>query len=275
MSQAVDRAASIQRSTPATAGRAAIRIKYTERVSTATPSVSLGVFLGTEPTGDVTVSASVSPAIVTVSPGSRTYDDNDWDTQQFFTFARRASMSGNATITLNPSGADYGSVANKTVSLSVSNIAMPVERTVLLSTVGAGTWRVPTDVSSIEVELVGGGGVVVMAVAQVVVAGVARRLARFAPGVAGAGEPAALVVPPYPVDPEVVVVAAMEAIGAAVPTVETAPEVVVAGVRVSSILTLTPMAAMEAAGVEGVAAVIGNMPLAVQVAQAALARLPP
>ena len=136
----------------------AIRIKYTERVSTATPSVSLGVFLGTEPTGDVTVAASVSPAIVTVSPGSRTYDDNDWDTQQFFTFARRASMSGNATITLNPSGADYGSVANKTVSLSVSNIAMPVERTVLLSTVGAGTWRVPTDVSSIEVELVGGGG---------------------------------------------------------------------------------------------------------------------
>ena len=136
----------------------AIRIKYTERVSTATASVSLGVFLGTEPTGDVTVAASVSPAIVTVSPGSRTYDDNDWDTQQFFTFARRASMSGNATITLNPSGADYGSVANKTVSLSVSNIAMPVERTVLLTTVGAGTWRVPTDVSSLEVELVGGGG---------------------------------------------------------------------------------------------------------------------
>ena len=83
-------------------------------------SKTLGVFLGTEPTGDVTVAASVSPGIVGVSPGSRVYDDTDFNAQKFFTFSRRTGQHGSATITLNPSGADYGSVANRTVGLTVA-----------------------------------------------------------------------------------------------------------------------------------------------------------
>ena len=97
------------------------------RVSDATLSLAeadnsktLGVFLGTEPTGDVTVAASVSPGIVGVSPGSRVYDDTDFNSQKFFTFSRRTGQHGSATITLNPSGADYGSVANRTVALTVA-----------------------------------------------------------------------------------------------------------------------------------------------------------
>ena len=99
----------------------AIRVKYNESQIVPVPSITLGVFLGTEPTGNVTVAVSISPAIVTRSPTSLTFTAANWNRQQIVTFSRRTGMSGSATITLNPSGADYGSVADKTVAITVTD----------------------------------------------------------------------------------------------------------------------------------------------------------
>ena len=101
----------------------AIRIRYTGTETVAVTSITLGVFLGTEPTGNVTVSVSVSPAIVTRSPTSLIFTAANWNQQRIVTFSRRTGMSGSATITLNPSGADYGSVADKTVAITVTDVS--------------------------------------------------------------------------------------------------------------------------------------------------------
>ena len=84
---------------------------------------TVNVRLDTLPTGNVTITASSSDTdVVTVSPNTRTYTTTNWNTNQTFTISAPTTRAGgSATISFNPSGADYGAVATRTVQATVSN----------------------------------------------------------------------------------------------------------------------------------------------------------
>ena len=86
--------------------------------SSTTLSRTLGVRLRTQPTGDVTVAVSDDSGRFSATPRTLTFTRANWNIQQFVTVRATAGGSASGTLTLDPSGADYGSVANRTVSLS-------------------------------------------------------------------------------------------------------------------------------------------------------------
>ncbi|MYA86861.1 MAG: hypothetical protein F4X97_00140 [Boseongicola sp. SB0662_bin_57] len=79
---------------------------------------TIGVRLATQPSGDVTVAASEDSARFSVTPASRTFGTSDWNVQQLFTVDATAGGSASGTLTLDPSGQEYETVASVTVPLA-------------------------------------------------------------------------------------------------------------------------------------------------------------
>ena len=82
------------------------------------------VVLDTLPTGDVTVAISSNNTDVTVSPSPLTFTTTSWSTEQTVTVsAGQDADAANdmATLTHNPSGADYGSVDNADLAVTVTD----------------------------------------------------------------------------------------------------------------------------------------------------------
>ena len=76
------------------------------------------VELNTQPSGDVTVAISSNNTDVTVSSSNLTFTSTGWDTEQTITVTAGQdadAANDTATLTHNPSGADYGSVGNTTL----------------------------------------------------------------------------------------------------------------------------------------------------------------
>ena len=86
------------------------------------------VSLDTQPTGDVTVTISSDNPDVTVSSSILTFTTTDWGTLQRVTIT--AGRDGDAaddmaTLTHDPSGADYDSVSNADVAVTVTDYDIP------------------------------------------------------------------------------------------------------------------------------------------------------
>ena len=82
------------------------------------------VVLDTLPTGDVTVAISSNNTDVTVSPSPLTFTTTSWSTEQTVTVsAGQDADAANdmATLTHNPSGADYDSVDNADLAVTVTD----------------------------------------------------------------------------------------------------------------------------------------------------------
>ena len=81
------------------------------------------IVLGSEPTGDVTVTPSVAPgAPISLSPTSLTFDEKTWDTAQTVMVAGvqdADDVDESVTIRHGVSGADYGSVTAASLSVQV------------------------------------------------------------------------------------------------------------------------------------------------------------
>ena len=119
-------------------------------LNSGTNSITIGVWLGTSPVGgNVTVGATVSGSVVNVSPANRTFTAANYRTRQIFTITVRSGQTGDVNLTLNPSGADYGSVANKVVPV---NVRHPV------SFSSNTSWSWPWRTSTGTARLVGGAG---------------------------------------------------------------------------------------------------------------------
>ena len=91
-------------------------------------SSSYAVVLDTQPTGDVTVTISSDNPDVTVSPSILTFTTTDWGTRQRVTIT--AGRDGDAaddmaTLTHDPSGADYDSVSNADIAVTVTDYDIP------------------------------------------------------------------------------------------------------------------------------------------------------
>ena len=83
-----------------------------------------GVKLNTATTSDVTVAISSSNPDVTVTPNSLTFTSSDWETEQTVdvTAGQDADAANDmATLTHNPSGANYGSVSNAILMVTVTD----------------------------------------------------------------------------------------------------------------------------------------------------------
>ena len=82
------------------------------------------VELNTQPSGDVMVAITSNNTDVTVSSSSLTFTTTTWDTAQtvMVTAGSDADAADDkATLTHNPSGADYGSVSNASLSVTVTD----------------------------------------------------------------------------------------------------------------------------------------------------------
>ena len=83
------------------------------------------VVLDTQPTGDVTVNiSSRGSAFVSSSPSSLTFTTSNWNSARTVTvrtFQDDDATDGTATLKLDPSGADYGSVSNASVTVTVTD----------------------------------------------------------------------------------------------------------------------------------------------------------
>ena len=82
------------------------------------------VKLNTLPTGDVTVAIGSDNMDVSVSPSSLTFTVDNWNTEQTVTVtaAEDADAADDmATLTHNPSGANYGSVSNAILPVTVTD----------------------------------------------------------------------------------------------------------------------------------------------------------
>ena len=97
-------------------------------------SRTIGVRLRTEPTGNVDVGASVTGALVSVSPASRRFTTSNWNEQQLFTVnLDDTTGSGASTLALDPSGADYAAVATVNVPITIE-ASLPGEVTNVMAT---------------------------------------------------------------------------------------------------------------------------------------------
>lgn len=84
-----------------------------------TLSRTIGVRLSSEPVGgDVTVAVSEDSDRFSVDESSLTFTAMNWNAQQIVTVSATAGANATGTLTLDPSGADYGSVASVTVALA-------------------------------------------------------------------------------------------------------------------------------------------------------------
>ena len=82
------------------------------------------VALNTQPTGSVTVGISSNNTGVTVSSSSLTFTTGNWSTAQTITVtaAQDADAANDtAVLTHDPSGADYNSVSNVTLTVTVTD----------------------------------------------------------------------------------------------------------------------------------------------------------
>ena len=82
------------------------------------------VELNTQPSGDVMVAITSNNTDVTVSSSSLTFTTTTWDTAQTVTVTAGSDADAaddKATLTHNPSGADYGSVSNASLSVTVTD----------------------------------------------------------------------------------------------------------------------------------------------------------
>ena len=104
----------------------------TPGVTVTPPSLTVGegstgtydVVLNTQPTGAVMVAISSNNPDVTVSSSPLTFTTSDWNAEQTVTVtARQDADAANdmATLTHNPSGADYGSVSNAILMVTVTD----------------------------------------------------------------------------------------------------------------------------------------------------------
>ena len=85
------------------------------------------VQLNTQPTGDVTVTISSDNPDVTVSSPSLTFTTTDWGHQSVTVMAGRDGDAADdmATLTHDPSGADYDSVSNADLAVTVTDYDIP------------------------------------------------------------------------------------------------------------------------------------------------------
>ena len=82
------------------------------------------VVLNTQPSGQVTVAISSDNTDVTSSPSSLTFTTSNWNSAQTVTITVGTDLDGaneTAELTLDPSGADYGSVSNASVDVTVND----------------------------------------------------------------------------------------------------------------------------------------------------------
>ena len=109
------------------------------------------VQLNTQPTGDVTVTISSDNPDVTVSSPSLTFTTTDWGHQSVTVMAGRDGDAADdmATLTHDPSGADYDSVSNADLTVTVTDddtrgiMVTPTSLTV--GEGGSGTYTVVLD----------------------------------------------------------------------------------------------------------------------------------
>ncbi|MYH59576.1 MAG: fibronectin type III domain-containing protein, partial [Boseongicola sp. SB0675_bin_26] len=84
-----------------------------------TLSRTIGVRLSSEPVGgDVTVAVSDDSGRFGTDKSSLTFTSANWNIQQIVRVTATAGANATGTLTLDPSGADYGSVASVTVPLA-------------------------------------------------------------------------------------------------------------------------------------------------------------
>ena len=82
------------------------------------------VTLRTQPTGNVMVAISSNNTEVTVVPTTLTFTDTNWNTAQMVTVSAAQdtdTLDDSATLTHDPSGADYDSVSNTTLTVTVED----------------------------------------------------------------------------------------------------------------------------------------------------------
>ena len=116
------------------AGAIAVEVFVTDdeerRVWVSNPSLALGladglsrgfgVRLGSQPTGEVTVAASISGSAAELDRSSLTFDATDWSVRKELRVSVRFGDPGDETITLDPSGADYGAAPRATIPVAVA-----------------------------------------------------------------------------------------------------------------------------------------------------------
>ena len=89
-----------------------------------TETYTYTVELNTQPSGDVTVAISSNNTDVTVSPSPLTFTTTTWSTEQTVTVSAGQDADAAddmATLTHNASGADYGSVSNAILTVTVTD----------------------------------------------------------------------------------------------------------------------------------------------------------
>ena len=103
-------------------GRRGVTVSPTVVTVTEGSTASYTVVLHSEPTGDVTVTPSVSNSKITVAPSSLTFDETDWGTAQRVTVEGvhdADAVADQATIRHAVSGSDYGSVRASSVAVTI------------------------------------------------------------------------------------------------------------------------------------------------------------
>ena len=101
-----------------------VTVSPTELTITEGDTDTYTVVLDAAPTADVTVAISSSNPDVTVTPNNLTFTSSDWETEQTVTVtaAEDADAADDmATLTHNPSGANYGSVSNASLTVTVTD----------------------------------------------------------------------------------------------------------------------------------------------------------
>ena len=109
------------------------------------------VQLNTQPTGDVTVTISSDNPDVTVSSSILTFTTTDWGRQSVRVTAGRDGDAADdmATLTHDPSGADYDSVSNADLAVTVTDYDIPgvtvTPTSLTIGEGGSGTYTVVLD----------------------------------------------------------------------------------------------------------------------------------
>ena len=109
------------------------------------------VSLDTQPTGDVTVTISSDNPDVTVSSSILTFTTTDWGRQSVRVTAGRDGDAADdmATLTHDPSGADYDSVSNADIAVTVTDYDIPgvtvTPTSLTIGEGGSGTYTVVLD----------------------------------------------------------------------------------------------------------------------------------
>ena len=121
------------------------------------------VELNTQPTAQVTVDISTSNTDVTTSPTMLTFTTSNWNSAQTVTVTAGQdadTADDTAVLTLNPSGADYASVSDATVTVTVTDDDLPsdicnrtaeVQTAILAAVTGSPTCSTVTDTDLAEI----------------------------------------------------------------------------------------------------------------------------